>query len=130
MSQQPPSWQPYAQQVPTSQWAPPGAVPPQVGPLAPSPRTPVARKRRKWPWIFGAVVLLLFAAVVAGVSGSKAAPGAGTGTPACMSAAGCVTVPNMIGSSKISAAGQLDAAGFTGGREQFAQVPDDAVVSS
>jgi hypothetical protein len=39
------------------QWAPPGMLPPQYQPPVPSP---AARKRRRWPWVLGALFFLVF----------------------------------------------------------------------
>lgn len=84
MTQQFPPQSPYGQQ-PSPGWAPPGAVPDprqwqgygQVPPPAP-------KRRRRWPWVFGGIVLL---AVVIGSVGGKEetaapAPASGGGTAA------------------------------------------------
>jgi hypothetical protein len=61
MSQQPPpEWQPYGDQQPP-QWASPAAPPP----------APVAKKKRRWPWVVGAILLLF---VIVGVSGNDSTP--------------------------------------------------------
>ncbi|MBL8928027.1 MAG: hypothetical protein JNM77_17625 [Pseudonocardia sp.] len=57
-----PSWQQYGHQQPP-QWGPPGP---------PTPRPPRGAKKRKWPWVFGGVVLL---AVIIGSVAGKETPG-------------------------------------------------------
>lgn len=122
------------QQAPAPGWAPPGQVPdprqwqqvPPYGayPPPPAPLPPMPKKRRTWPWIVGAIVLLF---VVIGVAngGDRSNPSA---APGCGSTSGCATVPNLMGKTRSAASSAIDEAGFTGGRDEFNQVPVYAMV--
>lgn len=86
------------------QWAPPGSVPPQYNYQAPSPVQIPPRKRRKWPWVVGAIVLLLVVASVAGgkstttqVPASPTSNSAAPGAPAAEAADGSVVVYEVTG---------------------------------
>ena len=121
------------QQAPAPGWAPPGQRPdprqwqaPQYVAAYPPPPPP-PKKRRRWPWIVGAVVLLF---IIVGVSNNPrpAATSATVAGAGCADSAGCATVPNMIGKTRSAASSAMDEAGFTGGREEFGQVPEFSLV--
>lgn len=116
----------------TAQYPPPYG-PPDHGQwrnFAPTP--PAPKKHRKWPWVVAGGVVLLF--VIIGTVGGKSEPApivptqpAGSTVASC-AAAGCATMPNVVGKSRDDAMSDLDAAGFVGKRDQYAQVVTDAVV--
>jgi hypothetical protein len=133
------------------QWTPPSApdvesptvqipvqrqVPPPFPPHSAATPTPPRKPRRKGGWIvLGGLVVLAVGAIAIGGTGTPSTSTTSTTASAepaaatCTSPAGCAKVPYLVGMSGPAASAAMDQAGFTGGRENFAQVPTGATVT-